>query len=1703
MRNLSCFFLVAVLTLALPGLAAELTPAVTPEMLDVAQCQAFDGQHGLGAASADQLAALLGLQPAGDQPATWSTGKLTGKARYFRIAFTQPVAIGTICTGYAGPQDAKLFLAADTTLVSYLKADAPYPGDVSKDDLWVDLPAGEVKALPLGTQTRALRFTHRVANVNGTEILSTLGPLVLLKERYYNALAIGGCKDVPGTNYKTPESWVGYWNEAKSLAGIAFLPLRAGAAQVEILKPDAALPPVIAPAEEWKRLKDTPGGNGPTLYRLDKQAPSTGIRLTAQGGPNGNFPLVLPLVSLGDVAAPPSLHVPPPPFKFSYNMPMDGFTAININDKDGKHVRRLIAEVPRAKGPITETWDLKDDNGQYVVPGEYHWHSIARPPLKLTYEITVNNAGQPAWWAPAPGKGGGGWMGDHGSPISACAVGDMVFLGDTCAESGHAAIAVDLEGNKLWGEWFVLEGFAGADRITTDGRYAYLCNGNGVQRVDPKDKFATSTVLKFNYTRDVPSAGRWWSPLNGGAAAFGNKLYVSFCAPPIPWLQSSFISDTVDVEKCFPMPRLARGKRGSTQANPSYMESEYDELEKFFAALQTEAMPEVTPSIPRVGIPSSTQAYLGDAPTQGTLAGTLTVAFKSPVAIGSLLLPDNVKVYALKPGQKLPDTEPAEADGPDVLGGGGNDVLGEDPFSEDAWVPLTTTGRAGMPSIAVAPEGGIQTQALRLKANRLPFVLAMSRRFKDVAPLAERVYVEGEATAHAGWQVKRNPQTPMNTANPAVMALLWKEPVSLRGIGLVMPTDATMAVDYWVGPADGDPKAALADETAWKEAGVIEQQTYSGYFVQTATLRTVDFSGNVQTRAVRIRAIAPAGAIGALGAHLAVNKAHIAGFDAIVACSYLGADPQLPPSYSERITEIQLDEKGTGTILRHIPVPKPGNLVFDKAGTLYAVSDGSIVTLPLDDVAKRKVVIPAEKLEKPGGLAFDADGALYVTDWGSQVVKVFDVKTGALLRTIGTPGGPKLGPWDPSRMDNPTGITIDRNGKLWLAENSYQPKRISRWSRDGKIEKWFLGPTGYGGGGYLDSGDKSVLNFDGLKFVIDWKTRTWKLDSRLFRQGMAGSLCASKPDRAVYVDGRRYLVGDAGGGNYDVTNPVAVICRERDGVAVPLAAGGNLAAWGDVDLHPDLKKAFGTLQRQNYGFCWVDKNGDGIPQVDEVQTTTKSPLKASYFSSKIGDDLALNFAGARLRPTGFSADGIPQYALDKLEVLPLMSDSAWSTADGRTFVLGDALLAADGKTKLWEYPDDYTGVQGSHRIGWNRPPGVLVGEHQVVGHFTVGSEELFVTNGNHGDWFAFTGDGLLAACIFGGPGNYGKRSWTMPEWEPGKTDLSDLNVGEEHFWGYVTKANDGNVYAVAGHNHNSVVRVDGLEAMKRLNGPLTVSKADLEKTQSWEIDRATAERLNQEPKVGKVPYIDGGIAIDGSLDDWDPSIFLTILEERNDLGKVTNFAYGALAFDADKLYIAAHASDDSPMMNSAEDLPLLFKHGDALDVQLGVDAKADPTRKGPVAGDLRLLITRINGEPVAMLYRPVAPGAPTEQRMPFKSPVGEIWIDVVKKIDAADIVVKTEERKNDWYIEAAIPWKSLGVEAPRVGSKLRGDIGILQSDQNGMITANRLYWAGKTQNIVSDIPTEARLSPALWGDLYFIEAEKSMLHGPEKDDLLP
>ena len=220
--------------------------------------------------------------------------------------------------------------------------------------------------------------------------------------------------------------------------------------------------------------------------------------------------------------------------------------------------------------------------------------------------------------------------------------------------------------------------------------------------------------------------------------------------------------------------------------------------------------------------------------------------------------------------------------------------------------------------------------------------------------------------------------------------------------------------------------------------------------------------------------------------------------------------------------------------------------------------------------------------------------------------------------------------------------------------------------------------------------------------------------------------------------------------------------------------------------------------------------------------------------------------------------------------------------------------------------------------------------------------------------------------------------------------------------------------------------------------------------------------------------------VDGDLSDWLGAGWVEI-DKR---GAGANFnstarpynILGAMSAANGKLYLAWDTSEAKLLRNSGEMPNALFKTGGALDVMLATRPAADPKRRAPVAGDLRLLVTRVDGKTRATLYRPVVPGTPASARVPFSSPWRTIAFDRVD--DVSEHVEFSEDGKGAF--EVSVPLDVLGL-TPKPGLRMAGDMGILRG--NGSETTARVYWSNKATGITADVPSEAELAPALWGTI--------------------
>ncbi|MBP5233681.1 MAG: hypothetical protein J6333_09760 [Planctomycetes bacterium] len=799
-----------------------------------------------------------------------------------------------------------------------------------------------------------------------------------------------------------------------------------------------------------------------------------------------------------------------------------------------------------------------------------------------------------------------------------------------------------------------------------------------------------------------------------------------------------------------------------------------------------------------------------------------------------------------------------------------------------------------------------------------------------------------------------------------------------------------------------------------------------------------------------------------------------------------------------------------GEVVSKITVKAPMGAAFDSEGKFYTVSEKKIVRVPLDGKGKA-TPLSSGHLEEPIQLALDAKGSFYVSDRGqSHQIKVFG-RDGKFVRAIGVAGPPRAGKYDENHMNNPKGLAVDDRDRVWVTEDDCVPKRVSVWdAKTGKLLKAVYGPMKYGGGGTFDPRDSSKFYYvehGTMEFAIDWKKGESRLTNVVYRHDAPGIMempgeCTG-PETAIYHGKQRYFH------NSFNNSPVAggfqaFLFIDRGGIAVPVAGMGSTVSWKLLQT-PEYRKIWpdnGAYQNENNWcfFIWNDKNHDGKPQPEEFFLT-----KTEYFNCTgacVQDDFSICMAKVNGKALRFPVqwDGeYPTYAWDKRVELATVTGSGSTggeqvlldaggegvTTQGAAPFLRSSICGFKDGKGTWSYPTLWPGLHASHTCPYPSFPGELLGTTRLLGGLVSpkGSQvaPLWCVNGNLGSHYLFTRDGLFVSTLF--PDGRVGRNWTMAAEKRGE-NFNDVSPNGENFWPTISCTAEGQVYVV---DRGSVIRVDGLETLRPLKGQkIKLTAADLKKAQEYRAQVEMARRAAAGNETLHAALVsDGAVQIDGKFADWEGMRKVNIDQRGtaaffNSNNQPFNIS-GKLAADGKNLYAAWDTADKNLLRNSGENLQALFKTGGCLDLMLATNPQANPKRSAPVAGDLRLLVTRVGKDPAKMatkafLYRQVAPGSKT--KVPFSSPWRTIEFDEVKDVSAE---VQFAEDGQGRY-EIAVPLAVLGLK-PAPGKVFRGDIGVLRGD--GTVTTSRVYWSNKSTSITSDVPSEAELAPGFWGNIEF------------------
>ncbi len=608
----------------------------------------------------------------------------------------------------------------------------------------------------------------------------------------------------------------------------------------------------------------------------------------------------------------------------------------------------------------------------------------------------------------------------------------------------------------------------------------------------------------------------------------------------------------------------------------------------------------------------------------------------------------------------------------------------------------------------------------------------------------------------------------------------------------------------------------------------------------------------------------------------------------------------------DKADRLLLVDAASGTLFAQPEVERPRGLVFDNAGRLLTVSGGRLLRFVLPETTKDMTlpepeVVIATGLEHAAQITLDAEGRIYIGFHGDlHQVKVYSAE-GEFLHDIGEPGGVQLGAYNPRRMHNPTGLAISADDRLWVAENSSSPKRISIWTLDGKLEEWLVGPPQYGGGGSL-SADKERFYYAGngnagLEFAVDWEAGTATLSNIYYLPGGPGDIGLSTgtwvnaPQTPLLVDGREYLTNAYTSHPTRGVDSVALWIKNRDGIAMAVAAVGR------TEHLPILKQEEFQTRRQTEGnqyFAWSDLDGDGRVDPEEVTFTPALEGLRQLGPLTVGQDLSVSSVGGLVwRPQGFTDQGAPIYDAATVEqpVKDLMVDAGAAGGCQALLASDDTLVTTGGPLRgfrngnlSWSYPNRWPSLDTCHwGFRWQiaripaPSPGSVVGTTRLVGTTIkpAGGEggELWALNGNTGSIYLFTSDGLFVATLFPDQRVPGATEYCPPQ-ERG-TSLKTATPGEEHFWPTINQTADGNVYLVseikAGGRRaqSNVVRVDGLNSIRRIPAaPITVTPAQVEAARKWLIDQDATRIENQGRQTYPVAVSSETIAVDGKLDDW-------------------------------------------------------------------------------------------------------------------------------------------------------------------------------------------------------------------------------------------
>ncbi|HEY3330450.1 MAG TPA: FlgD immunoglobulin-like domain containing protein [Capsulimonadaceae bacterium] len=810
------------------------------------------------------------------------------------------------------------------------------------------------------------------------------------------------------------------------------------------------------------------------------------------------------------------------------------------------------------------------------------------------------------------------------------------------------------------------------------------------------------------------------------------------------------------------------------------------------------------------------------------------------------------------------------------------------------------------------------------------------------------------------------------------------------------------------------------------------------------------------------------------------------------------------PVFSANIIQVLDAESGKPT--RTLTCASPRGVTLDAHGNLYAVSfaeNGVSKIVRFDGGHGDAKVVISSGLIDPWHVALDNAGRYFVTQAGaSQQVAVFN-SAGALTGHIGKLGGRTwAGTYRTDALRNPSGVAVDTQGRLIVAESAI-PRVISRYTTTPvKLEKQWFGSGAYWNADIPDPDDPllAYYPFEPTGFaqarITAWDktgvpTASWDLERAGYDAFPDIYDRIASPEVKYLSNGRKYIYSDSRHG-------IAIFKGDQ---ILPVGRAGVHSTWDKdnktghsyVTLWSDTNgnhkidvgeesniDSIGGQPLPNFidttASMWVADNGDlyltthgnkilriPVSRIDANGTISWTAAKAAWCVSPViasGLDFVpggwrLGLLGVRVDSKGSLytcynstvaslTDKLAASIAQKYPEVPRSDWQVWATPE--LAKANHEGLGHSGETNAVKFAKfDATGkllwVAGRKATA-AAAPGEMYHFWNLAG--MVG--EKYVAGGSEwGQMYLYTHDGFYVDALFNNPGLAPPPG---PYTFGGETSGGRIQYFKKRgqVWAYCT----GMAYLVQGFDKTGSVAGE-----QRVWGTVKLDHA-------YDTSVSVAETPRT---LTIVPY--------SGPSTWTTAPVSAL--SRNG----TALASAQVAYDATSLYARIHVADPSPLQNGAENETLAFKGGDAVGIDLGLIGE----RNTPAAGDIRVLAARIGGVDRLISMKPVSDVKRPQDY--FTPAAGRKHFDYVGDITGGRVVFVTDKDGKGYTADVTIPRSSLGIDIVS-GKSVKADIEVLLSGQGGRglqaTSRNYLFTPSRSETTMTDdIPTESWLYPQYWG----------------------